>query len=73
MGRRLIFLFTLCLMIAAAPGADEETEQNLAAFADPARIWGGGVESVIEAAYRQCFRTWILDGKVMNIRMPFAQ
>ncbi|MDR1247778.1 MAG: peptidoglycan endopeptidase [Treponema sp.] len=73
MGRRFVFLYALCLLIAAAPCADEETERNLAAFADPARVWGGGVESVIEEAYRQCFRTWILDGRVMNLRMPFAQ
>jgi hypothetical protein len=73
MGRRFIFLYALGIIIAAAPPADEEAGRNLAAFADPARIWGGGVESVIEAAYRQCFRTWILDGRVINIRMPFAQ
>ena len=73
MGRRFIFLYLLWLIAIAAPFADEETERNLAAFADPALVWGGGVESVIEAAYRQCFRTWILDGRVMNLRMPFAQ
>jgi hypothetical protein len=45
----------------------------LTAFADPARIWGPGPEGIIEEAYRLCFRTRILDGKVMTIRMPFAQ
>ena len=46
---------------------------HLAAFSDPARIWGNGVERVIEEAYRSCFRTRIIGGKVMNIRMPFAE
>ena len=45
---------------------------HLAAFSDPARIWGNGIERVIEEAYRTCFRTRIIGGKVMNIRMPFA-
>jgi len=46
---------------------------NLRAFADPARIWGYGVEKTIEEAYRTCFITRIIDEKVMNIRMPFAE
>ena len=45
----------------------------IAAYSDPARIWGDGVERLIEEAYRLCFRTRILGGKVMNLRMPFAQ
>jgi hypothetical protein len=72
MGRRLVFIYLLFIAVTA-PFADEEAERNLAAFANPARIWGGGVESVIEEAYRLCFRTWILDGRVMNLRMPFAK
>jgi hypothetical protein len=28
---------------------------------------------VIEEAYRQCVKTYIVGGKVMNLRMPFAQ
>jgi hypothetical protein len=54
--------------LAAAEGADQ-----LAAFSDPSRIWGNGVERVIEEAYRLCFRTRIIGGRVMNLRMPFAQ
>ena len=46
---------------------------SLTAFSDPARIWGNGVERVIEEAYRLMFMTRIIDGKVMNIRMPFAE
>ena len=45
----------------------------LTAYSDPARIWGSGVERVIEEAFRLCFHTRILGGKVMNLRMPFAQ
>jgi hypothetical protein len=42
-------------------------------FADPADIWGSGVEAAIERAYRECFRTYIVGHTVMTLRMPFAQ
>ncbi|MDR1211987.1 MAG: peptidoglycan endopeptidase [Spirochaetaceae bacterium] len=45
----------------------------LASFSDPARVWGNGVEAVIEEAYRECFRTFIIGRRVMTLRMPFAQ
>jgi len=45
---------------------------HLAAFSDPAHLWGNGIERVIEEAYRQCFKIRIIDGRVMNIRLPFA-
>jgi hypothetical protein len=51
----------------------EQGDDSLSAYSDPARIWGSGVEGIIEEAFRQCFRTRILGGKVMNLRMPFAQ
>ncbi|MDR2136080.1 MAG: peptidoglycan endopeptidase [Treponema sp.] len=57
----------------AGPLAQEGEVANLEAFQDPARIWGSGPEGIIEEAYRLCFRTRILDGKVITIRMPFAQ
>jgi len=47
-------------------------DNHLAAFSDPTRIWGNGIESVIESAYRQFFITRIIGDRVMNIRMPFA-
>jgi hypothetical protein len=53
--------------------AQSGDEARLAAFSDPRHIWGSGPERVIEEAYRQCFQTRILGGKVMNLRMPFAQ
>ncbi|MDR3324627.1 MAG: peptidoglycan endopeptidase [Spirochaetaceae bacterium] len=52
---------------------DAQSVQAIAAFSDPARLWGDGIEAVIEAAYRECFKTFIIDGKVMNVRMPFAE
>jgi cell wall-associated NlpC family hydrolase len=65
------------LITLATPGqlliAQQNDEVMLAAYSDPARVWGNGVERVIEEAYRLCFKTKILGGKVMNLRMPFAQ
>ena len=45
----------------------------LSSFSDPSRLWGNGIERVIEEAFRLCFRTRIIDGKIMNIRLPFAE
>jgi hypothetical protein len=74
-GRALPFLVLLLLSPAGeaeAPRAEDQAKA-LAAFSQPSRLWGNGVEGIIEEAYRLCFRTRILDGKVMNLRMPFAQ
>ncbi|MDR2184209.1 MAG: peptidoglycan endopeptidase [Treponema sp.] len=46
---------------------------HLARYADPARIWGPGIEGVIEEAHRLCFKTYIVGDRVMNLRIPFAQ
>jgi hypothetical protein len=64
----LCAILTLFFLSHAAADTD-----YLTAFSDPARIWGNGIEKVIEEAYRACFITRIIDGKVMNIRMPFAE
>lgn len=45
----------------------------LKAFSDPAAQWGSGVEAIIEQAFRECFKTYIIDGRVMTLRLPFAQ
>jgi hypothetical protein len=58
--------------VAENSSRDEETAR-LAAFSNPVQIWGRGVEAVIEQAYRLCFKTVIIDGRVMNLRMPFAE
>jgi len=47
-------------------------EDHLAAFSDPSRIWGNGIERIIEEAYRQYFITRIIGSRIMNIRLPFA-
>jgi len=61
----LVFIFIINIPISAQ-------ENYLISFSDPSRLWGNGVERVIEEAYRQFFKTRIIDGKVMNIRIPFA-
>jgi hypothetical protein len=67
-------LILLLLVAGASLFADElEDIRILTAFSDPARVWGNGIEMVIEEAYRACFKTFIIGGKVMNVRMPFAE
>ncbi|MDR1950094.1 MAG: peptidoglycan endopeptidase [Spirochaetaceae bacterium] len=58
---------------AAGESAGPEEGDQLSAFADPSRIWGGGIEGLIEEAYRLSFKTYIIGGRVMNLRIPFAQ
>ncbi|MDR2159621.1 MAG: peptidoglycan endopeptidase [Treponema sp.] len=74
-GRRRAPISALILFFCFFPAflSAKEKADQLAAFSDPARIWGNGVERVIEEAYRRCFRTRIIGGRVMNLRMPFAQ
>jgi len=68
-------LLCVLLLIAANPLSAQESSRtdHLAAFSDPARLWGNGIERLIEEAYRACFKTRIIGGKIMNIRMPFAE
>ncbi|GMO40065.1 MAG: hypothetical protein Ta2B_19900 [Termitinemataceae bacterium] len=47
--------------------------KNLSAFAESKNVWGSGVEGIIEDAYRQCFKSYFIDGQLMNIRIPFAE
>jgi len=63
----VVIFFTINVSFSSA-----QTD-HLASFSNPASLWGNGVERVIEEAYRQFFRTRIIDGKIMNIRLPFAQ
>ncbi|MDR2444559.1 MAG: peptidoglycan endopeptidase [Spirochaetaceae bacterium] len=67
----LVFMLTPFEFVSA--DLSDVEAAHLAAFSDPARIWGSGVEAAIEEAYRLCFRTVIVDGRVMNLRMPFAE
>jgi len=66
--KRLIIIFLVLLSAQIAFAQDN----YLASFSDPRRIWGNGIERVIEEAYRQFFTTRIIGERVMNIRMPFA-
>ena len=70
MRKFLLIIFLFCLI--NTPLCKAETD-HLVSFSDPARLWGNGIERVIEEAYRLFFRTRIIDGKVMNIRLPFAE
>jgi len=70
MGKRLA-LCAILFLFSVLPGTSET--DYLVSFSDPARIWGNGIEKIIEEAYRACFITRIIDGKVMNIRLPFAE
>jgi len=47
-------------------------EDYLVSFSDPARLWNSEIERVIEEAFRLNFRTKIIGGRVINIRLPFA-
>jgi len=62
-------------LVVPSPIRSEEAlaTEFIARFADPAEQWQSGTEIAIEEAYRQCFKTYIIDGRVMNIRMPFAE
>jgi hypothetical protein len=67
------WMLVCCFVISTLLFIHAEDDSALSSFSDPSRIWGNGVESVIEEAYRQCFKTYIIGERVMNLRMPFAQ
>jgi hypothetical protein len=67
------FLLSGPFPAAAAPQPLDDEERLLYAFSDAAEEWGDGVEAAIEEAYRECFKTYIIDGRVVTVRMPFAQ
>jgi hypothetical protein len=73
----LSFAGTLLLGLGPASPASAEAHSrddgNLSAFSKASTEWGNGVEAIIEEAYRKCFRTYIVDGRVMTLHMPFGQ
>jgi len=71
MTRNLKISFVI-LFFAVARICPAQTD-HLASFSDPARLWEKGIERVIEEAFRKCFRTRIINGRIMNIRLPFAE
>ncbi len=58
---------------ATAPANTAAETKALAAFARASAEWGAGVEAVIEDAYRRCFRTVLVDGRFVTLRMPFGE
>jgi hypothetical protein len=58
---------------AAAPANTVAEAKALAAFSQASAEWGTGVEAVIEDAYRRCFRTVLVDGRFITLRMPFGE
>lgn len=42
-------------------------------LSDLSERWGRGVEAAIETAYRDCFRTFVVDGSIMTLRIPFGE
>jgi hypothetical protein len=55
----------------SAPGGTDT--DFLAAFSQASTDWGNGIEAVIEEAFRKCFRTYIVAGKVITLHLPFAE
>jgi len=70
-GSWLFVWFVVNLFFVSVPYLAAQTN-HLVSFSNPAHLWGNGTERFIEEAYRQFFTTRIIDGKVMNIRLPFA-
>jgi hypothetical protein len=75
-----LFLLLPALAGAAAPAVDPRLSSPggsdadyLAAFSQASVDWGTGVEAVIENAFRSCFRTYIIAGKVLTLHLPFSE
>ena len=71
--KKFFYAFFLFIIFGFLLSAQQSDNAMLSIYSDPVTVWGRGVESTIEEAYRLCFRTKILGGKLMNLRMPFAQ
>jgi hypothetical protein len=77
----LLLLLTLCAGRAAAESPsdprisppDGSDTDSLAAFSSASTDWGSGIEAIIEEAFRKCFRTYIISGKVITLHLPFAE
>lgn len=71
--RLALYGFIACAVTVYAQSGTANDAAALSRFADPERVWGNGAEALIESAFRKCFRTFIIGGRVMNLRMPFAE
>jgi|GEM_PF-423662 len=61
---------------ARTPLLRPSTSEELARLSElslASHEWGGGAEAVIEDAYRRCFRTYLIDGQFITVRMPFGE
>jgi hypothetical protein len=47
--------------------------KRLSSFPAARTDWGRGVEALIEDAYRRCARTYLIGGRFLTLRMPFAE
>ena len=70
----LLAVFAVALSAAASgtkgPAPKAGAPLNLS---DLAELWGHGVEAAIESAYRDCFRTFVINGRIVTIRIPFGE
>ena len=55
----------------SSPGSTDT--DFLSAFSQASADWGNGIEALIEQAYRACFRTYIVAGKVITLHLPFSE
>ena len=76
----LLFALSCAAGLAAEPPADPRLSapagsdtEYLAAYSRASAEWGNGIEAIIEEAFRTCFRTYIISGKVMTLHLPFAE
>lgn len=65
-------MYFMSVILWSQSGAPDPL-RSLEAFSDVREEWGEGIEAVIEAAYRECFRTYLIDGRFLTIRMPFGE
>ena len=79
-----VFILAICTLSSEADssiplqtlpetGLSDVITTSLEAFSDPGATWGTGVEAVIEKAYRECFRTYLFGGRILTLRIPFAE
>jgi hypothetical protein len=54
-----------------APGSSDN--DFLSAFSSASAEWGSGTEALIEQAFRACFRTYLIDGKILTLHLPFSE
>ena len=70
----LLISIGMTLLASSHIQANESSEtEAIARFSNPSEQYERGTEIAIEEAYRQCFKTYIIDGRIINVRLPFAE